>query len=55
MEAFGRYLVAEPYLATVVLAGGIVALLGLAVPHKAGAWGTAGHKMILLKKSCLRR
>src|ERR1700722_9858484 len=35
MEAFGKYLVVEPYLATVVLAGGLIAALGGAAERKA--------------------
>ena len=35
MEAFGRHLVIEPYLATVVLGGGLVAGLGSAVERRA--------------------
>lgn len=34
MEAFGRHLVAEPYLATVVLAGGLVAAIGSAAERQ---------------------
>jgi len=35
MEAFGRHLVVEPYLATVVLGGGLVAALGSAAERQA--------------------
>jgi alkylation response protein AidB-like acyl-CoA dehydrogenase len=35
MEAFGKYLVVEPYLASVVLGGGLVAALGTAAERKA--------------------
>ena len=35
MEAFGRHLVIEPYLATVVLGGGLVAALGSAAERRA--------------------
>ena len=35
MEAFGKYLVVEPYLATVVLGGGLIAALGSATERKA--------------------
>jgi alkylation response protein AidB-like acyl-CoA dehydrogenase len=35
MEAFGRHLVTEPYLATVVLGGGLVASLGSAAERRA--------------------
>jgi alkylation response protein AidB-like acyl-CoA dehydrogenase len=35
MEAFGRHLVVEPYLATVVLGGGLVAALGSAAERRA--------------------
>jgi alkylation response protein AidB-like acyl-CoA dehydrogenase len=35
MEAFGRHLVVEPYLATVVLGGGLVAALGTAAERRA--------------------
>src|SRR5262249_56663359 len=35
MEAFGRHLVVEPYLATVVLGGGLVTALGSAAERRA--------------------
>src|SRR5262249_60277960 len=35
MEAFGRHLVVEPYLATVVLGGGLIAALGSAPQRRA--------------------
>lgn len=35
MEAFGRHLVVEPYLATIVLGGGLVAALGAAAERRA--------------------
>src|SRR5207248_6457399 len=35
MEAFGKHLVVEPYLATVVLAGGLIAALGSPAERRA--------------------
>src|SRR5262245_65977774 len=35
MEAFGRHLVVEPYLATVVLGGGLITALGSAAERRA--------------------
>lgn len=47
MESFGRGLVVEPYLASVVIAGGLVALAGNAAQKKAILPALAGGKLLL--------